>query len=140
MSTQGGSGNPAGQAKDVFPTATASLANRYRRGRPLTAIEVEGELMRLCDLLETTTEELAYRAQAAAEAEANHKGRWASEFLSAEGTEQKRKAEADVVVHALFMQRKVTEGMYAATKEACGSLRAQLDALRTISANIRSQT
>jgi hypothetical protein len=90
--------------------------------------------------LEDRTDELAARARLSAEAEANHKGRWASCFLQAEGTESRRKAEADVATHGLFLTRKIEEGLYASCKEACSSLRAQLDALRTISANIRGQT
>lgn len=140
MTGPGDGGSAAEQARQAFPDGQTRLSSRYRRGRPLTAIEVEGELLRLMERLEQDTEELAFRAQQAAEAEANHKGRWASVFLQAEGTESKRKAEADVVVHDLYLKRKVTEGLYLATRESCSSLRAQLDALRTISANIRSQT
>lgn len=98
------------------------------------------EILRFVGLLEDRTDELAGRAQLAAESEANHKAMWAAEFLKAEGTEAKRKAEADVATHKLYMTRKIEEGLYQSCKESCNSLRAQLDAMRSISANIRAQT
>lgn len=96
--------------------------------------------MRFVALLEDRTDELAGRAREHAEAEANHKARWASEFLQAEGTEARRKAEADVSVYKLYRDRKIKEAMYVSTKESLLSIRAQIDALRSISANIRAQT
>lgn len=111
-----------------------------RTGEPLNAVQVELEILRFIDLLEDRTDELAGRAREAAEAEGNHKGRWASEFLQADGTEAKRKAEADVSAHKLFLDRKIKEALYVSTKESLLSIRAQLDALRSISANIRAQT
>lgn len=116
------------------------MKKALRTGEPLNAVQVELEILRFIDLLEERTYELAGRARLAAEDEANHKGMWATKFLQAEGTEAKRKAEADVSSHPAYTKRKISEGLYVSTKESLLSIRAQLDALRSISANIRAQT
>ncbi len=125
---------------EAFGHRDETLAQRHRRGQPLTAVLVESEIMRLVDELENRTYELAGRARLAAESEANHKAKWAFAFIGAEGTEARRKAEADAKCHEDYMKRKIEEGLYASCKESLLSLRSQLDALRSISANIRSQT
>lgn len=127
-------------ADAVFGGREETLAQRHRRGQPLTAVQVESEIMRLCDELENRTYELAGRARLAAESEANHKAKWAFAFIGAEGTEARRKAEADAKCHEDYMKRKVEEGLYQSCKESLLSLRTQIDALRSISANIRAQT
>lgn len=126
-------GSAAGRAREAFGL-------RHDPTEPLTQVLVENELLRLSAKLENLTDELAGRARIAAESEANHKGLRAQAYLKAEGTDSKRSAEADVHVHDLYTQRKIDESLYESTKQAILSCRTQLDALRTISANIRAQT
>lgn len=139
------------EAADAFPglprgegglgQTRPSLARRQQQSnRPVTQVDVEVEILRFVDMLEQETDAFAGRARDAAEAEANYKGKWASEYLKADGTEKKRAAVADVKCHDLYFKRKLAEGLKEATKESCSSMRAQLDALRTLSANIRNQT
>jgi hypothetical protein len=94
----------------------------------------------LCEKLERHTDALAGRARLAAESEANHKSRRASVYLQAEGSDGKRAASADAGCHDLYMKRKIDEALYDSEKQACRSTEHQLDALRTIAANIRAQT
>jgi hypothetical protein len=106
----------------------------------LTQAQVENEILRLSQRLENLTDELAGRARAAAEAEANYKGRHASVYLETQGSIAERNARADVECHDLFANRLIFAAQYEATKQACRSTESQLDALRTIAANIRAQT
>ena len=106
----------------------------------LTQAQVENEIMRLSARLENLTDELAARGRMAAEAEANYKGRHASEYLVATGSIAERTAHADVECHDLYNRRLISAAMYETTKQACRSTESQLDALRTIAANIRAQT
>lgn len=118
----------------------AAFGLTHKPAQDVTQAEVENEILRLCAKLEKQTDELAGRAVMAAESEANHKVRRARAFLEAEGTDSKRAAAAEVVAHDAFAKRKATEAIYESMKQAVLSTRVQLDALRTISANIRSQT
>lgn len=107
---------------------------------PITPAKVESEILRLVARLEEITDELAVLARAAADAEATYKAAYAKAFLEAEGTATVREHTATLRSHSLYKQRRYSEGTYASAKEALGTIRAQLDALRTISASIRSQT
>jgi hypothetical protein len=108
---------------------------------PLTQGHVENEILRLVALLEDRTEELAGYAREAAEAEAEHKRLYAVHFLEQqEGTDAKKKYVADVATSPAFTRRKLAEAVYESCKQSILSLRAQIDSLRTVSANIRAQT
>lgn len=126
-------GSAAGRAQHAFglPQIPGSL---------LTQAQVENEILRLSQRLENLTDELAGRARAAAEAEANHKGRHATVYLATEGSIAERNARADVECHDLYTARLITAAQYETTKQACRSTETQLDSLRTIAANIRAQT
>lgn len=114
------------------------MPNRY--DQPLSAAQVEGEIRRLCDRMEIFTEQLAREAEEAGRSEAAHKAAYASAFLKAEGSVSQREQEATLQTAAVFRARKIAEAHYYSTREALGTVRAQVDALRTIAANIRGQT
>lgn len=106
----------------------------------LTQADCEREIIRLARVMESKTVELASLARNAANAEAIYKREWAKQYLIATGPIVQRQAQADVDTYTEFLDRKITEGVYDACKEALRSLRTSIDALRTISANIRGQT
>lgn len=134
-------GDPADRVIEAFRPGQRSLASMAHAGEPVTAVAVEREILRLSARLEAATDEFSGRARMAAESEAVHKGKWAACFLTSEAkTEAQRKAEADIAVHDEYMRRRIDESLKESCKEAMSSLRAQLDALRTLSANIRAQT
>ena len=105
----------------------------------LTQVKVEQELMRLSELMEQRTNELADLAEQAAIAEADHKSAYAHAFVNTTGTGQFRENMATVMTCDALMRRKLKEATYQSCKESLHSIRAQLDALRTISANLRGQ-
>lgn len=102
---------------------------------------VDAELLRLSGLLETATERLAKAIQQDASAESRWKKLEAASLLRSERkSEDLRRAEAlDANAEAYTMAlsaRAVAEAM----REKCRSLRNQLEALRTLAANLRAQT
>jgi len=103
----------------------------------LNQAQVEAEIMRLSGLAERATTALAKRARASAEADAKFKVEFAKEFLKAEGSVDARNATANVICAHLYLQRKITEAELMAAQEAGRNYRAQLDALRSINANLR---
>lgn len=106
----------------------------------LTQAEVESEMMRLSALLEDNTYHLAGLAQDAAQAEADFKRDWAKAFLAATGAVRLRESEADLATERAFFNQQLAKGAEKAKRELLYSLRAQLDVLRSISANVRAQT
>lgn len=106
----------------------------------LTQVKVEQELIRLSELMERRTNELADLAEQAAIAEVDHKAAYARAFVNTTGTSQFREHMATVMTCDALMRRKLKEAVYSSAKESLHSIRAQLDALRTISANLRGQT
>lgn len=103
----------------------------------LSQAEVEQELMRLSAMAEKALQELAKRARAAAEAEVKHKVARAQALLRAEGTVAEREARADVETEQLFLERKMAEALLLSAQEAGRTYRAQLEAIRSVNANLR---
>lgn len=102
--------------------------------------DVEAEILRLSARLEEATDEYARLITLAAQAEVDHKREWAQAVLkSVEGTVAQREAEAVLATYDALMQRKISEALASAQKELAISLRAQLNALQTLAANIRAQ-
>lgn len=117
--------------------------------RVLTQGDVERRIMELDDRLEVETLAYAERVEEAAIAEADWKGAFARSVVrlaataqprTPEGSEATRKAKAeDENIGALRLYL-IAEGRRSASRETLLSLRSQIDAVRTLAANIRSQT
>jgi hypothetical protein len=110
------------------------------RSVPLSQAEVEAEILRLMGELETKTEGLAELATNAAETSVNFKVAKAEAFLEAEGTMDVRNARSITATKDDALLAEHSLAIYAAAKEGLNTLRVQIDALRTISANVRGQT
>jgi hypothetical protein len=113
--------------------------------RLLTQGEIEGEIMRLSGELEDITYQYADLADLAATAEADYKLHSARTMilLANSGTKMtapERQARVDADSDAQYRVWKINEARRQSAKEALLSLRARLDSLRTLSANIRNQT
>lgn len=104
---------------------------------PIAQADVEAEIMRLSSLAEKVTHELAKRARAAAEADVAYKVAHAKALLAAEGAQYVRDAEATVRSERELTEKRATEALLLAAQEAGRNYRAQLDALRSINANLR---
>lgn len=115
-----------------------------RRSGPLTRDDVEGEILRLVDELEVATEEHAALAAAAAQAESDWKKAEALHIVQdaalGRTSEYVRRSSA-IQAHALLFEgRHLKAAVAAACLERVRTLRAVLDAVRSIAANVRSQS
>ena len=106
----------------------------------LTQADVEDELVRLSDRLEESTHELAKHMQAYAQAEVNFKRAFAQTFVKAEGAMDLREQIAVLETADERMAWRSAEALKDSTQELCRTYRNQIDALRTIGANVRAQT
>jgi DNA repair exonuclease SbcCD ATPase subunit len=102
-------------------------------------VEIEGEIERLGALLEDATEEYAERAEAAAYAEVEFKVEHAKAYLRTKGTVPERAAWADYRTEEHLRKHKLADALLKATRERLTTLRAQLDYLRSLNANVRHQ-
>lgn len=105
---------------------------------PIPQVHIESEIIRLSRAAEGATQQLAQRAQAAAEADVAYKVAHAKALLRAEGPQYVRDAEATVETADEYQARKIAEAKLLAAQEAGRNYRAQLDALRSINANHRA--
>lgn len=98
------------------------------------------ELERLMELLWTETERLAEMAEEAARAEVTHKAAYARALLLAEGTQAVREATAVAETEDALLARRIAESRLLAQRELLGTIRAEIDALRTLHASARTVT
>lgn len=119
-----------------------------RTFRLLTQAEVEEDIGRICRAMEAETHRYDDLAREAAETEADYKGAFARAMIataaasrgdrSVTANEKEAIATAETITELRVW--KLSQAKLAATKEALLSMRAHLDAMRSLSANIRSQT
>src|SRR5262249_18119800 len=118
------------------------LHRRHRGRRPMTAPvtphAAETELRRLSHKLEDRTDALAGYLLTAADADVRYKLAHARALLRAEGeTVAEREAVAILAVEDELRERKRSEAVADACREAVRSLRAQLSAVQSVNANVR---
>jgi len=109
------------------------------RNGPISQVEIEQELLRLIDALETETEKFEVLAVDAAKKEAEYKSNWAKEYLAAKGSIKEREAWADYKLDQVAFDFKIAEALVKTKREALLSLRTSIDAMRTLNANVRVQ-
>lgn len=107
----------------------------------LTQGQAEMELMRLSGDLEETTYALAIQSEKAAEAEVAWKRTEAKLMLTSQCTSSEaRKADALLKGGNAYRDHRINEALRDSLTEKCRTLRAQLGAIQTVSANLRGQT
>lgn len=114
---------------------------------PITQHEVEQEIMRLSGLLDTATTEIAKRARDAATKRARAKIDLARAFLEARHATQIAgsrppsadlcEAQARAACAVQVTEQEMADAVLLAAQEAARNTRSQLDALRSIAANVR---
>jgi hypothetical protein len=114
---------------------------------PLNPTDIDAEIIRLSERLETTAETYSAVIEAAAKAEAHYKYRAAVVLLEIIGaahgrksTVQEREARVEVAVTEEHESYLLTAATAKAVKESLYAIRTQLDSLRTLAANIRQMT
>jgi hypothetical protein len=109
------------------------------RSQPISQVEIESEIMRLMEMLEEETEAFETLATDCAKKEALMKANWAKEYLSAKGSIKEREAWADYKLSDEAYGFKIAEALVKAKREKLLSVRASIDALRSLNANVRVQ-
>ncbi len=105
---------------------------------PLSQAQIEAEIMRISALCERVTTEIATRARAAAVADSDYKRAHAQAFLLAQGkTVGDRESVTFMECDKEYTEKGTTAALLLAAQEAGRNYRAQLDALRSINANLR---
>jgi tRNA A22 N-methylase len=110
------------------------------RNAPISQVDIEQEIIRMSDLLESETEAFEVLAVDAAKKDAQYKAAWAKEYLSANGSIKERESWADYKMADDHYHMKIAEALLKSKREKLYSLRTSMDALRTLSANVRAQT
>ncbi len=113
---------------------------------PISPYDIEMGIIELCDALERETDQYAQLSELAAEAEAKYKLIHSKTHVQMAGGESikmtvnEKQARADLISNDQFRVYRIYEARRAASREALLSLRARIDAMRTLSANLRIQT
>lgn len=107
---------------------------------PLIQVDIEAGMLRICDQLEQLTEELSRVSAERAEAEAEYKHRYSRALVEQTGKVPVSTKEAVAHMKATnsFREWKILEAREKSTQQALFTHRSRLDALRTISANVRA--
>jgi hypothetical protein len=106
---------------------------------PLYQVDVEQRLDVLGDRLMNEVERFAVLTVERAEAESDYKRRYHRALLQqASGTVAQREAMAQLKTADQFRSWKIVEAQEKATQQALIALRTQIEATRTISANVRA--
>jgi hypothetical protein len=113
--------------------------------RTWSQLDIENEIIRLEGILEDTTDEFAKVCQQAANAEATFRVSYAKSFVRyrlgvEKSSEKTAEAQATAECERELFDRRGLESQQRGLEEKCRSLRASLDAVRTLSANVRAQT
>lgn len=111
----------------------------------LSQMDIENEITRLSALLEEQTHEFGTVLSERARAEGEYRVEYARVFTTLrmgpnKMSEETCKQQATVDVGELLTRRLGAEARERYLEEQCRSLRSQLDAVRTLSANVRAQT
>lgn len=106
---------------------------------PISQVDIEQELLRMMDMLESETEAFEKLAEDAAKKEALFRANWAKEYLSAKGSIKEREAWADYKMSDMNYDYKIAEALVKSKREKLLSLRTSMDSLRTLNANVRIQ-
>lgn len=104
----------------------------------ITPGQVEDELQRFMIRLEEATEHMAALGRAAGEAEVAHKVAYAQAFLRATGPVATREQLAVSETADAMLARRIAEVQLQSQREVLHTIRTQIDALRTIAANLRT--
>lgn len=118
------------------------------RTRPLSQVEIESQIVSICDDLEATTEEFSRLCEEHAVAENAFKRTHARALVTLasagtmpdgrKSTADWREAQSQVTSEEEAARYRILDARLRATKEGLITKRARLDALRTIAANVRA--
>lgn len=112
----------------------------YQRGqRPLTQVDVERMIASDIQLLEEATHDYEKALIEEAQAEAAYKKHWSRVFLAVSGARHVKEAAADDQCSDENERRLLAAAKAKALREHMWTIRARLDSLRSLNANVREQ-
>lgn len=106
----------------------------------LTQSEVEAEMNRLLGVMEARTVELARLTMEASEAEVEFKKSYALVYTQGAGPVKDREQVATLASLDALRDYRRKDALMKSAQEALRTIRAALDVLRSISANVRAMT
>jgi len=108
----------------------------------LNQVDIERRILRVTDALDEQTDLFSKLSVSRAEAEAEYRHAFARAIVEQDGKipVATKEAVAHMKSPDAFRQWKILEAREKATQQKLTSLRSQLDALRTIAANVRNLT
>jgi hypothetical protein len=109
------------------------------RNRPISQVEIEQKIMLDIEAMEEATEEFDKLSEEAARAEVEYKVARARAYLRQRGSIKDREYAADEITREEMESYKISEGRLKAQREVLNTIRARLDALRSLNSNLRSQ-
>lgn len=110
-------------------------------GKPLHPVEIENELIRLGNELETLTEELGKQGESVGRWEVDYKrARAKARLRSDKKSGEDRDAEAVLASIGEYESFRAGSAIYDAMRDRSYTIRVQIEILRTIAANVRAQT
>lgn len=114
-------------------------------GQVLTQAEIEKYITDISDDLDSATHAYGDALNASAEAEGNYRVEYAKamtrlKFGERKMSDEAAKQQATIECEELLHERLSKGAVERYLEERCRSLRARLDAVRTLSANVRAQT
>lgn len=109
------------------------------RTSPISQVDIEQEMIRLMDALETETEAFEALCIDLAKKESAWKLGHAKAYLTGKGPVEEKKNYAIWTTASLYDDYALAEGLVKAKREKLLSLRTSIDALRTLNANVRVQ-
>lgn len=101
---------------------------------------IESEIVRLSNGLETATEDAAKAAEAFGHAKVDYELAKARAYLAAEGPVVERQMVAALAAERELSALRLAEARYRALRETLTTYRSQLDSLRTLAASARALT
>ncbi len=107
-------------------------------GHVLTSVDVERDIVRLCELCDLVVTEIKNRAITAAETDAEYRKVHAQAILKSEGTVAEREAHATLASADAYLARRIAEGLLLSAREAGQHYRAQLSAMQSVNSNLRA--
>ena len=121
------------------------MSDGLRHTRPLSQVEIEERIQSVLDRMESDTEEYDDIAQRAAVAEAHYRREAAMARLAViqhgeKMTVGERDARVDMMSADAHKDYLITQAARNSKREHLQTLRAHLDALRTLNASVRGQT
>jgi hypothetical protein len=105
---------------------------------PTNMVNVEELIFKLMKRSSWVTKEVRRCAEAAAEAETAYRVAYAKAFLRADGPVAEREAKATEACETELSDRKMADALLLSAQEAGRNVREQLQAARTLCANLRA--